>query len=192
MNIHITNNEADRNVSIRRAYLLMKTKPGSPIHEHLFTTPFWRVERDRPTDVLKFPLNLAPQASDGGELVYELPDYLEIDPQALPGRIEIHDAISGKMASFPAAISVYSRRHGLRSTTYAERVNGPYAPQPWFGILGLGPLWPIFVPYRKAGPVQRLDGGDASGADDDGDPGRPRDAETDTQPTDFIAGWFLG
>jgi hypothetical protein len=137
MNVHITNAEVDRRVSIRAAYLLLKAKPGSPFYEQLFTRPFWQVERDRPADVLKLPLNLAPQESDGGELVFDLPDYQEIDPAGGPGRIEIHDSISGEMACFPVAVGgVYRRRHGLRPTTYEERVAGPKAPEPWYGVMG--------------------------------------------------------
>jgi hypothetical protein len=192
MNVHITNAGADRNVSIRRAYLLLKAKPVLPFYEHLFTTPFWLVERNRPADVLKLPLNLAPQASEGGELVFELLDYLEIDPQAGPGRIEIHDAISGKMASFPAAIGVYTRHQGLRPTTYEERVTGLKAPQRWLGILGIGPLWPVFVLYWRAGSVRRLDDSHADESGDDGASGHGQDSGTDTQSAHFIAGWFLG
>jgi hypothetical protein len=138
MNVHITNAEVDRRVSIRAAYLMLKAKPGTPVYEQLFTKPFWPVERDRRADVLKLPLNLSPQESGGGELVFELVDYLEIDPAGGPGRIEIHDAISGKMASFPAAVvgGIYRRRHGLRATTYEERVTGPRAAQPRYRAIG--------------------------------------------------------
>jgi hypothetical protein len=136
MNVHITNAEVDRRVSIRAAYLLLKAKPGSPIYYQLFTGPFWPVERDRPADVLKLPLNLASQESSGGELVFELEDYREIDPAGGPGHIEIHDSISGKMACFPAAMGVYRRHHGLRPTTYEERVIGPRAAQPQYRAIG--------------------------------------------------------
>ena len=136
MNVHITNAEADRGIGIRAAYLLLRAKPGTPLYEHLFTMPFWPIERDRPADALKLPLNLAPQESGGGELVFRLTDYQEIDPAAGPGRVEIHDSISEKMACFPAAIGVYRRRHGLRPTTYAERVTGPKAAQPRYSATG--------------------------------------------------------
>ena len=137
MNVHITNAEVDRRVSIRAAYLLLKAKPGSPFYEQVFTRPFWPIDRDRPADVLNLPLNLAPQESGGGELVFELVDYLEIDPAGGQGRIEIHDSISGKMACFPAAVGgVYRRHHGLRPTTYEERVTGPKAPEPWYSVTG--------------------------------------------------------
>jgi len=138
MYVHITNAEADRRVSIRAAYLRLKAKPGSPLgYWQLFTRPFERVERSRPADILKLPLNLGPQESGGGELVFELVDYLETDPEGGPGYIEIHDAISGKMACFPAvAGSVYRRHHELRPTTYEERVIGPKAPEPWYSVIG--------------------------------------------------------
>jgi hypothetical protein len=135
--VHITNAEVDRRVSIRAAYLLLKAKPGSPFYEQLFTRPLWQVERERPADILKLPLNLAPQESDGGELVFELSDYQEVDPAGGPGRIEIHDSISGKMACFPVAVGgAFRRRHGLRATSYEERVTEPKAPEPWYGVMG--------------------------------------------------------
>jgi len=138
LKVHITNAEVDRNVSIRAAYLLAKTKPGSDWgHEQLFAAPFEPVSRARVGKALEFPVNLAPGASDGGEIVFELQDYLMVDvAQPFDARVEIHDAISGKMASFPAVMSVYRRRHGLRPTTYEERVNGPKAAQPWYGLMG--------------------------------------------------------
>jgi len=101
MNVHITNAEADRGVSIRAAYLLLRAKRGTPLYAHLFSKSTWPIERDRPADALKLPLNLAPQESGGGELVFELDR--EIDPAAGPGRVEIHDSISGKMACFPGS-----------------------------------------------------------------------------------------
>ena len=136
MNVHITNAEADRGVGIRAAYLLIRAKPGTPFYEQLFTKPSWPVERHRPAGALKIPLNLAPQESDGGELVFELTDFQEIDPAAGPGRVEIHDSISGKMACFPAAIGVYRRRQGLRPTTYEERVTGPKVAEPRYRVIG--------------------------------------------------------
>jgi hypothetical protein len=154
MNVHVTNAEVDRRVSIRAAYLLLKAKPPSPIYEQLFARPFWPVERNRPADVLKLPLNLAPQESDGGELVFELDDYREIDPAGGPGRIEIHDSISGKMACFPAAMGgIYRRRHGLRATTYEERVTGPRAAQPRYRAIGCShqPFDVLTWPWRFPG-----------------------------------------
>ena len=82
-------------------------------------------------------MNLAPDASDGGELVFELQDYKMADvAQQFEARVEIHDTISEQMACFPAVMGVYRRRHGLRPTTYAERVNGPKTVQPWYGLTG--------------------------------------------------------
>jgi hypothetical protein len=154
MNVHFTDAEVDRSVSIRAAYLLVRAKPGSPFYEQLFSRPLWSVERNRPADVLTFPLNLAPQASGGGELVFELLDFQEIDPTAGPARIEIHDSISEKMACFPAAIGVYRRHHGLRTTTYEERVTGPRAAQPRYRVIGSSDrafdvlTWPWRFPGR--------------------------------------------
>lgn len=154
LKVHITNAETDRNVSIRAAYLLAKEKPGSILHEQLFSTPFWPVIRARPADVLDFPVNLAPQASTGGELVFELNDYLMTNvAQPFDARVEMHDAFSGKMACFPAAMGTCRRRHGLRPTTLAERVNGPKAREPWYGVMGPpnpNPKW-----YGVMGPPDR-------------------------------------
>lgn len=138
LKVHITNAEVDRNASIRAAYLLAKAKLGSGWgHEQLFAAPFDLVSRKRPDHALKFPVNLAPAASDGGELVFELKDYLMTDvAEPFDARVEIHDAISGKMACFPAVMGLYRRRHGLCPTTYAERVNGPKTAQPWHGLMG--------------------------------------------------------
>jgi hypothetical protein len=138
LKVHITNAEVDRNVSIRAAYLLARAKPGSDWgHEHLFAAPFEPVSRTHSGHALEFPVSLAPDASDGGELVFELQDYIMADvAEPFDARIEIHDAISGKMACFPAVMGLYRRRHGLRPTTYAERVNGPKTAQPWYGLMG--------------------------------------------------------
>jgi hypothetical protein len=136
LKVLITSVEADRNVSIRAAYLLRRAKPGSGWYEHLFSSPIWSVSYPRPVDILKFPINLPPQYSEGGELVFEL-DFreTETDPEAGLGRIEIHDAVSGKMACFPAVVGVYRRHHGLRPTTYAERI-GPQPAPPWYSVMG--------------------------------------------------------
>jgi hypothetical protein len=138
LKVHITNAEVDRNVSIRAAYLLAKTKPGSGWgHECLFSAPFDPVSRTHGGNLLGFPVNLAPGASDGGELIFELKDYIMADvAQPFEARVEIHDAVSGRMACFPAVMGIYRRHHGLRPTTYAERVNGPKTSQPWYGLMG--------------------------------------------------------
>lgn len=135
--VHITNAEVDRKASIRAAYLLAKTKPNSVLHEHLFTKPRDEIAYTRPVNALKFPMNLEPQDSVGGEMIFELTEYL-MDEVAEPfdARVEIHDAISGKMACFPAVMGIYTRRRGLRPTTYAERVEGQKEPQPWYGLMG--------------------------------------------------------
>jgi hypothetical protein len=88
MNVHVTNAGADRGVGIRAAYLLIRAKPGIPLNEQLFTKASGRIVRHRPADALKIPLNLAPQESDGGELVFELTDFQEIDSAAGPGHAE--------------------------------------------------------------------------------------------------------
>lgn len=137
LKLHITNAEADRNVSIRAAYLLARNKPGSVLHEALFTAPSWPTQSTRPVRILEFPVNLAPQESDGGEWDFEIQRYRATElAEPLDARVEIHDAISGKMACSPANIGIYRRRHGLRPTTLAERVNRPTATQPWYGVMG--------------------------------------------------------
>lgn len=107
------------------------------MYEQLFTVPFWQVSYARPIQALEFPVNLAPQVSQGGDLVFELDGYKLIElAEPFDARVEIHDAVSGKMACFPAAIGTYRRRYELRPTTVAERVNAPRTAQPWHGVMG--------------------------------------------------------
>jgi hypothetical protein len=137
LKVHITNTESDRNVSIRAAYLLIRQKPGSGVHEEIFTSPFWPVQYSRQLQVLEFPIKLEPQVSAGGNLIFEIEAYRAANlDESLGSRVEIHDAISGKMASFPAAMGLYRRGRGLRPTTYAERVNGIDLGRPWYGVMG--------------------------------------------------------
>lgn len=135
LKVHITNSEIDRNVNIRAAYLLAKAKLGSDLYDCVFNAPFWQVSQDRPVHTLELPVNLAPQVSEGGELIFQLTNVIDV-AEPFEARVEIHDAISGKMASFPAAIGLYSRHHGLDPTTLAERVTGPKMIQPQEGLLG--------------------------------------------------------
>jgi hypothetical protein len=137
LKVHITNTEPDRNVSLRAAYLLIRQKPDSWAHEELFSSPSEEVSHTHQSQVLEFPVRLEPQVSDGGYLVFEIEDYRAGDLDAsLGARVEIHDAISGKMASFPANMGLYKRGHGLRPTSYAERVNGIDPGPQWYGLMG--------------------------------------------------------
>jgi hypothetical protein len=138
LKVHYTNAEGDRSASIRAAYLLAKAKTGSVWpHEVLFTEPSWPVSRSRQTEALQLPVNLSPQVGAGGELVFDLDPFLAADvAEPFDGRIEIHDAVSGKVACFPAAVGTFRRHRGLRPTTIAERVNGLKQAQPWYGLLG--------------------------------------------------------
>jgi hypothetical protein len=137
LKVHITNAEVDRNVSIRTAYLLAKSRPEFPLHEQLFSAPSDPVSYTPLDRAFDFPVNLAPQASEGGGLVFELRDFQMVHvAQPFEARVEIHDSVSGKMACFPANLGTFWRHHGLRPTTYAERVNRPKAPQPWYGLMG--------------------------------------------------------
>ena len=134
--VHVTNAEVDRSVSIRAAYLAAKARPESGWYELLFTAPFEQISYPRPMNTLEFPLNLAAQESGGGNLIFELHFQAKELAEPFDARIEIHDAISGKMACFPAAMGVFSRGHGLRHTTLAERVTGPQIAEPWYGVMG--------------------------------------------------------
>jgi hypothetical protein len=137
LKVHITNAEADRNVSIRAAYLLAKSRSGFALHEQLFSAPSDPVSYTPLDRAFEFPVNLAPQASQGGELVFELQSYRMVyAAQPFEARVEIHDSISGKMACFPANLGTFRRHHGLRPTTYAERVTWPKAAQPRYSATG--------------------------------------------------------
>jgi len=72
----------------------------------------------------------------GGEMIFELTEFLDELAEPFDARVEIHDAISGKMACFSAVMGIHTRRRGLRPTTYAERVEGQKEPQPWYGVMG--------------------------------------------------------
>jgi hypothetical protein len=133
--IHITNSETDRSASIRAAYLLVKPQPNFPV-AILLTAPRWQVTYPEPLNFLRVPVNLDPQASEGGDLIFELDFQMEHAAEPFEARFEIHDSISRKMASFPAVIGEYRRRHGLRPTTYAERIPGSNATPPWYGVMG--------------------------------------------------------
>jgi hypothetical protein len=134
--VHITNAEVDRNVSITVPYLAARAKPESSWYEHLFTAPFWTVSYAHPMNVLEFPLNLTAQQSGGGMLIFEINFQAENLANPFDGRIEIHDAISGKMACFPAGLGTYRRRQGLRPTTSAERVRKLKTAEAWYGVMG--------------------------------------------------------
>jgi len=141
--VHITNAEADRRASIRDAYLVAKTKPESGLLFGVFSAP---CHPFKPADSMKltpleFSIELDAQATKTGDLVFELSEFdWDSLMQPLQARVELHDAITGKMATFPwNTISTFSRGHGLRSTILAERlewVEGPTAPQAWHGVLG--------------------------------------------------------
>ena len=77
---------------------------------------------------MELPINLGPRAGAGGYLIFELADYLKTElAQQAEFVVEIHEALSGKMAVFPAMVvgGIFRRRHGLIPTTIAERVMGP-------------------------------------------------------------------
>ena len=94
--LHITNAEADRGVGIRAAYLLIRAKPGTPFYEQLFAKNLWPVERHRPAGALKIPLNLAPQESDGGELVLNSPTFKRWIRQQGQGALRYMTRLAGK------------------------------------------------------------------------------------------------
>jgi hypothetical protein len=139
LKVFIINSEADRNVCISQAVLRGRTKAGSPEgYWALFTQPR---SVAGPVQAMDLPLNLGPRADAGGYLVFELEDYGTTN-LATPGdfRVEIHEALSDKKATFPAREigGVYRKRHGLQATTTAERVTGPLVRK---GPLVKGPPW---------------------------------------------------
>jgi hypothetical protein len=138
LKVFFINGDPDRNVCIRAAYLRGKTRPGSPWgYWQIFAGPTDPVEYHNPVQALELPVNLGPRAGAGGYLIFELPDYLKGElaqgPQGVGDWVaEIHEALSGKMAAFPAMAvgGIYRRRRGLTPTTFAERVTGPPPPPP--------------------------------------------------------------
>jgi len=131
VNVYFINGDADRNVCIRAVYLRGRTKPGSGWgYWQIFTEPTEPVEYWNPVQAMELPINLGPRAGAGGYLIFELPDYLKADlapPPQAEWVVEIHEALSGKVALFPANVvgGTFRRRHGLVPTTIAERVTGP-------------------------------------------------------------------
>lgn len=131
VNVFFINGDADRNVCIRAAYLRVRTKPGSGWgYWQIFTEPTGPVEYWNPVRAMELPINLGPRAGAGGYLIFELPDYLAAElapPPQAESVVEIHEALSGKVAVFPAMVvgGTFRRRRGLVPTTIAERVTGP-------------------------------------------------------------------
>jgi hypothetical protein len=126
--VHFVSEETERSMSIKVARLFARVKPGgpSPLWEHLFVAPRWTISPSLELRPLRFPVNLEPQASEGGDLVFEMwsPNLADLaDP--FDARIEIEDANTGKRASFPATLGTFRRGHGLRLSTRAESVTGP-------------------------------------------------------------------
>ena len=155
LKVYFINGNADRNVCIRTVYLRGKTKPGSPWgYWQVFTEPSDPMEYHNPVKALELPLNLPPRAGAGGYLIFDIPAYLSeglASPEEADWVVEIHEALSGKMAIFPALAvgGVYRRRRGLVPTTIKERVTGPPLPPirtrgaPWERQ---GSPWPDGVP----------------------------------------------
>ena len=140
--VFFINGDHDRNVCIRAAYLRGKTKPGSGWgYWQIFTEPTEPVQYRNPVQAMELPINLGPRAGAGGYLIFELPDYLRAELAPAPQAefvVEIHEALSGKMAVFPAMVvgGTFRRRKGLIPTTSAERVYGPRPAAAWYGLMG--------------------------------------------------------
>jgi hypothetical protein len=125
---HFVSEETERSMSIKVARLFAKVKPEgtNPLWEHVFVAPRWSISPSLNIQPLRFPLNLEPQASQGGELVFEMSSYLLVNlADPFDARIEIEDANTGKRASFPATLGTFRKGHGLRPSTRAESVTGP-------------------------------------------------------------------
>jgi hypothetical protein len=107
----------------------------------IFTEPTEPVQYSNPVQAMELPINLGPRAGAGGYLIFELPDYLRAGLASSPHDefvVEIHEALSGKMATFPAMAvgGTFRRRRGLIPTTFAERVYGPKPPAAWYRVMG--------------------------------------------------------
>jgi hypothetical protein len=148
LHVFFINRYADRNVCVRAAYLRAKTRPGSPWgYWQVFSAPSQPLEYHNPVQPLELPLNLAPRTGAGGYLVFELPPYLAAELQ--PGgefAVEVIEALSGKMAQFPATLGgEWTLGRGLVPTTQAERVTGPPPP----AVYTRGSPWETFPPPQR-------------------------------------------
>jgi hypothetical protein len=84
------------------------------------------------------------------DLIFEMSDYKTADlSEPFDARIEVHDAITGRMACFPAHLGTFRRRHGLRRPPWRSVWKGPRAAQTWYGVMG--PL--TLSPARKRRPA---------------------------------------
>jgi hypothetical protein len=170
LKLHITNNEVDRRASIRAVYLLGRCKPGSTWgYWHVFTAPTSPASYENPRTPVELPMNLEPQASDGGWLIFELTSFLMDDVDWSEGSgLELHDAVTGKMATCPAAVGgSYRRRHGLRVATLAERVTGPEHRRAWNGLLGPSDPDPVVAASAHSAPENNAASSDTGEAEAD-------------------------
>jgi hypothetical protein len=122
--VHFVSREPERIASIKIARLYGKVTPGRAggMVEQCFRPPKWRFDNSSLNlDPIKFPLNLEPEKSSGGDLVFDMQFWkTEMLAAPLQLRIEIEDASSGKRMSFPAEKGTYWKGHGLWPTSGEE------------------------------------------------------------------------
>jgi hypothetical protein len=125
--VHFHNREPERIASIKIALLYAKVDPDRPMGmlEHVFRAPQWQLANAGALNLhpVEFPLNLEPEKSEGGDLVFEMPEWKTMFlARPLQIRIEPEDASTGKRMSFPAERGTYTKSHGLRPSFGKEQV----------------------------------------------------------------------
>lgn len=130
---HFSSREPERIASIKAARLYAKVDPQwgcGWLLEQVFGPPRFQLASAAGLDLhpIKFPLNLEPEKSAGGDLVFDMEDWKARTIVRLPmvsARIELEDASTGKRMSFPAAPGTYRKGHGFRPTSGKEQAAEP-------------------------------------------------------------------
>jgi hypothetical protein len=140
-NLTITNNETEKTISIRHAWLHAKRKEGSnsQIDDWIFPPERIPSELGIGTE-LEFPVVLEPQTSKAGWLLFDVNQHIlpELgDP--FDRLIRLVDANSHESGYFLAGAGIFSRGEGITTTRTwpSETEARNAAPEPhWSGVFG--------------------------------------------------------
>src|SRR5579875_122855 len=111
--VHITNREQERAVSIKTARLRLRRRDGNTGSETISTGEARVPDFDSAMiHRLRFPVSVLPQDTKGGHFVFYSLDRMLAD--LTQSWIEIEDTHTGMWARFPATHGNYSKRHGLQ------------------------------------------------------------------------------